>query len=89
MHARDGTVGVGPQECDGTHGWRRRECARGTGVSAEWCVQLAAAVRVCGEKGVQHRCRVEFCAGREVEIVEERVERKSAGLAVRVVICGI
>ncbi len=33
-HARDGAVRVGPQERYGAHGGRRRECARGTGVSA-------------------------------------------------------
>ena len=36
---------------------------------------------------MEDRGRVKLSAGREVEIVEERVKRKSAGLMVRVVVC--
>ena len=85
-YARDGAVRVGPHERDGAYGWRRREGACGTSVAAERRVQLAPAVRMCGEKGVENRGRVELCAGREVEIVKERVKRKSARLVVRVVV---
>ena len=42
---------------------------------------------MCREKGMEDRGRVKLSAGREVEIVEERVKRKSAGLMVRVVVC--
>ena len=62
-YARDGAVRVGPHERDGAYGWRRREGACGASVAAERRIQLAPAVRMCGEKGVENRGRVELCAG--------------------------